>query len=225
MAPTTKQLHDVAAQSESIHDALELARQRALAAAAAYGNRDAATTETNSRPTPRDDRWLNAFGEQWRSLQMESLELRWQIGASCNEALGGLTTGHVDGLMTARDIAGRIGCGLPDLHLMMWFARHVPDLNDFLDKHPAARSWGKAKEVVTQSNPNRGTRKRSALGKVIGLIREADFPASRGQPCLREKGSREAFFDPVEVHPGLGERFRVNGCLSRGERVTAPRTN
>ena len=117
MAHKTRQLHDVAAQSESIDDALELARQRARAAV--HARLDAATTETNSRPIPRDDRWLSAFGEQWRSLQMESLALRWHIGASCNEVLGGPTTGHRDGLMTARDIASRIGCALPDLHLMM----------------------------------------------------------------------------------------------------------
>ena len=92
MATTkTMQLHDVAPQSGSINDALELAGQRARTAEAACDSVDAAT-ETNSMPTPRDDRSLTAFGEQWRSLQMERLELRWQIGASCNENLGRPTT-------------------------------------------------------------------------------------------------------------------------------------
>ena len=82
MAKKTTQLHDVAAQSESTNDALELAQQ------------NAATTETNSRPTPEDDRSLQALREQWRSLQRESLELRWQIGTSCNETLGDPATGR-----------------------------------------------------------------------------------------------------------------------------------
>jgi hypothetical protein len=182
MAKTaTQQLRDVAAQSESINDALELADQGTAAAIAACSSFDPATTETNSRPTPRDDRWLSALGVQWRSLQTESLALRWHIGASCNNKLGGPTTSPMGGQMTPRDVASRIGCGLPDLHLMRWFARHVPDLNNFLDKHPGVNSWGKAKEVIAQLNSNRGTRKRSALGKLIGQIRRLASQHQQGK--------------------------------------------
>ena len=179
MASQTTQRHDVAAQSESMPNALELARQRARAASAAYGDRDAATTETNSRPTPSDDLWLNAYGEQLRSLQRQSLELRWQIGTTCNE--------HLSGRKTSKDVASRIGCGLPDLHLMMWFARRVPDLNDFLDKHPAVASWGKARQVVAQLSPNGGTRKRSALGKLIGLVRKLTSQTQEGNVAFEKK--------------------------------------
>ena len=104
MATKTAQLHDVAAQSESVNDALELAQQGTVVAHAARGNLDAATTETNSRPTPRDDRSLNALREQWRSLQLESLALRWQIGALCNETLGGPTASQ-----TLKNVANEIG--------------------------------------------------------------------------------------------------------------------
>ena len=168
MATTkTMQLHDVAAQSESADNALALAGQTA------------ATTQPNSMPTPTDDRWLTAFGDQWRSHQMEGLELRWQIGTACNEHLGGRTT--------SRDVASRIGCGLPDLHLMMWFARHVPDLQAFLDQHPGVTSWGKAKEVVAQLSPNRGTRKRSAFGKLIGMIRKLASQYQEGKLAFEKK--------------------------------------
>ena len=70
---------------------------------------------------------------------------------------------------------------------MMWFARHVPDLNDFLDKHPGVTSWGKAKEVVAQSNPNRGTRKRSAFGKLIGMIRKLTSQHQEGNLAFEKK--------------------------------------
>ena len=160
MAKIHEQLHDVAPQCESTHDALAIARQTA------------ATTQPNSMPTPTDDRWLAAYGDQWRSHQMEGLELRWQIGTSCNAALGGPRASN--------NIASRIGCALPDLHLMMWFARHVPDLQVFLDQHPSVTSWGKAKEVLVQSNPNRGTRKRTAFGKLIGLIRKLTSEHQKG---------------------------------------------
>jgi hypothetical protein len=63
---------------------------------------------------------------------------------------------------------------------MMWFARHVPDLQVFLDQHPSVTSWGKAKEVLVQSNPNRGTRKRTAFGKLIGLIRKLTSEHQKG---------------------------------------------
>ena len=160
MAKPTMQLHDVAPQSESINDALELAWQTA------------ATTQPNSMPTPTDDRWLAAYGDQWRSHQMEGLELRWQLGTCCNAALGGPRASN--------DIASRIGCALPDLHLMMWFARRVPDLHAFLDQHPGVTSWGKAKEVVAQLSPNRGTRKRSVFGKLIGMIRKLTSEHQKG---------------------------------------------
>ena len=182
MATKTAQLHDVAAQSGSVIDALELAQQGTVVAIAARGNLDVATTETNSRPTPRDNRSLNALREQWRSLQLESLALRWQIGALCNETLGGPTTSQ-----TLKDVANEIGCSLPDLQLMRWFARQVLDLNDFLDKHPAVKSWGKAKEVVVQSNPNRGTRKRTAFGKLIGLIRKLASQHQEGTLAFERK--------------------------------------
>ena len=174
MAKKTTQLHDVAAQSESINDALEIAQQ------------NAATTETNSRPTPEDERWLQALREQWRSLQMESLDLRWQIGVSCNERLGGPTTGN-NCSMTLKDVVNEIGCSLPDIQLMRWFARQVPDLYDFLDKHPAVKSWGKAKEIVAQLSPNRGTRKRTAFGKLIGLIRKLTSQQQEGNLAFEQK--------------------------------------
>ena len=186
MATKTAQLHDVAAQSESVDDALELAQQGTVVALAARGNLDVATTETNSRPTPRDDRSLSAFGEEWRSLQLESLALRWQIGALCNETLGGRTASQ-----TLKDVANEIGCSLPDLQLMRWFARQVLDLNDFLDKHPAVKSWGKAKEVVVQSNPNRGTHKRTAFGKLIGLIRKLASQHQQGNLAFEKKEAKK----------------------------------
>ena len=179
MATTkTMQLHDVTAQSESTDNALEIAGQRARTAEAACDSVDAAT-ETNTMPTPRDDRSLNAFGEQWRSLQMESLELRWQIGVSCNE--------HLGGSMSAKEVANRIGCGLPDLHLMMWFAKLVPSLNDFLKSHPGLNTWGKAKEFIAQSNPNRRTCKRSELGKLIGLMRRLTSQYHDGNVAFEKK--------------------------------------
>ncbi len=180
MATTkTMQLHDVTAQSESTDNALEIAGQRARTAQAACDSVDAATTETNSMPTPRDDRSLNAFGEQWRSLQMESLELRWQIGVSCNENLGRS--------MSTKEVANRIGCGLPDLHLMMWFAKLVPNLNDFLKNHPGLSTWGKVKEFIAQSNPNRKTRKRSEVGKLIGLMRRLTSQYQEGNVAFEKK--------------------------------------
>ena len=94
MAKIHEQLHEVAPQCESINDALELARQTA------------ATTQPNSMPTPTDDRWLAAYGDQWRSHQMEGLELRWQIGTSCNEHLGGPMTVLPDRTLQAGSGAG-----------------------------------------------------------------------------------------------------------------------
>ena len=69
----------------------------------------------------------------------------------------------------------------------VWFARQVPDLNDFLDKHPGVTSWGKAKEVVAQLNPNRGTRKRTAFGKLIGLIRKLTSEHQEGNLAFEKK--------------------------------------
>lgn len=186
MAKKIQQLPEVAARSESINDALALARQRARAAAAAYGNHDAATTETHLSPTPEDDRSLHALREHWRSLQMEGLAIRWQIGASCNEQLGRPTTGQ-NCPMTLKDVVNEIGCSLPDIQLMRWFARQIPDLNDFLDKHPAVTSWGKAKEIVAQLSPNRVTRKRTAFGKLISLIRKLTSQQQDGNLAFEQK--------------------------------------
>ena len=49
------------------------------------------------------------------------------------------------------------------------------------------KSWGKAKEVVAQLNPNRGTRKRSAFGKLIGLIRKLISQHQEGSLAFEKK--------------------------------------
>ncbi len=182
MAKQSRQLPDVAARSESTNVALALADQSTAAAKAACGDLDAATTKAISRPNPEGDRSLQALRVQWRSHQLESLELRWQIGTLCNELLGGPTASR-----TLKDVVNEIGCSLPDVQLMRWFARQVPDLNDLLDKHPAVKSWGKAREVVAQLSPNRETRKRSTFGKLIGLIRKLTSQHREGSLAVEGK--------------------------------------
>ena len=70
---------------------------------------------------------------------------------------------------------------------MRWFARQVPELNDFLDEHPGVTSWGKARDVVAQLSPNRGKRKRTAFGKLIGLIRKLTSENQEGNLAFEKK--------------------------------------
>ena len=93
---------------------------------------------------------------------------------------------------------------------MMWFARHVPDLQAFLDQHPGVTSWGKAKEVVAQLSPNRGTRKRSAFGKLIGMIRKLASQYQEGKLAFEKK----------EVHKLSATLLRFTLALENTSRPT-----
>jgi len=70
---------------------------------------------------------------------------------------------------------------------MMWFAKLVPNLNDFLKNHPGLSTWGKVKEFIAQSNPNRKTRKRSEVGKLIGLMRRLTSQYQEGNVAFEKK--------------------------------------
>ncbi len=70
---------------------------------------------------------------------------------------------------------------------MMWFAKLVPSLNVFLQDHPGVNTWGKVKEFIAQSNPNRKTRKRSEVGKLIGLMRRLTSQYQEGNVAFEKK--------------------------------------
>ena len=191
MAESSKQLCNIAAQSESSHDALEPAHQRAAAATAACGNFGEPNVGANSRSILEEDARLVVLGKRWRLLQKDSLELRLQIGKSVNDTLGRPTTGRNGCQKAFKEVADKIGCAVPDVYMMSSFAAQFPSVDDFEAPHPATDSWNKVKQVVAGMNPNRRARKRSTFGSLIRLVKRLTSQHAEGNLAFEQKEVRK----------------------------------